>query len=447
MSTPTLWSSLHISVPGGSEEAELLRLRHDAASEWLSRSGALPLSISMSEPTTGDLFKQKQSATILKMLFSFSTRWCYIDFSPLTSRSLLEDLRVKHVPMLRSIAIQNRQGIKSISTWDALEFLHAPEIRAFAFNQMPGDILKYRLRWEQLTELRIQPNKIQPLSPHEGLLLLRRCPNLVNCWLEITLAGLIPTNIRSVTLPFLKTLGIEQHELATDPPFSVFHYLLTPALHTLEFYRLNARGDPTPAFFAYLSQLTCLRSLSLDVRGFSDTALVQCFQSAPPGLTGLFIPERNHRIIESPHLRTILERSYFTDRILALLTPGPECLLPELEVFECAQGIFSETSLIKFIQGRNGNDPNGKAAHLKRVNVIFPFQQTRDIAYELSGSGGVGYGMELVIDYYIKTAGFFQPHRSSPYSGLPLPGRGNATSTGDAGCEVPSLQLNLGSPL
>ncbi|KAF9461697.1 hypothetical protein BDZ94DRAFT_797640 [Collybia nuda] len=437
LSTPALWASLHIPVPGRSEETHLLHLRRDAAAEWLARSGVLPLSVSISEPMSGDLYKQKQTVIILKMLIQFANRWRHIDFSPLTSRSLLDGLRAKDVPMLQSITIQNQQGIKRTATWDSLEFLHAPEIRAVAFSQMPGDILTYSLRWEQLTELRVQPNKSQPLSPHEGLLLLRRCPNLVNCWLEITLFGLIPAYIRPVTVPYLRTLGIEEHELATDPPFSIFQYLTTPVLHTLEFYRSNARGDPPLAFFAYLKQTTSLRSLSLDIHGFSERALSRCFKNLPLELFRLHIRERNHTVIESPDLHTILERYSFNDRVLDLLTPNPQCLLPELIVFECAQGNFSEASLIKFIRERKTAKDIGDLEH---VRVTFPFPQTRDIPHELSDEiEEYEPPLKLAIDYYIKTAGNFQLYQSSSYVGLPLPGLGNAMSIVDPGCEVPSI--------
>lgn len=116
----------------------------------------------------------------------------------------------------------------------------------------------------------------------------------------------------------------------------------------------------------------------------SDTALVQCFQSVPPGLTGLLIP---HRTIESP------------------------------------------TNIV----------------HLKCVNVIFPLQQTRDIAYELAGPGEVGYGMEPTMDYYFKRQDFSSPVTDprrivgSRYLVVVLVDM----SIGDAGCEVPSNRSRL----
>jgi hypothetical protein len=119
-----LWSSIHIAIPDprtSDEEALLHRLRLEATTEWLKRSGALPLHISI----FGRLNRHAEAPRITnaeqcdwvtpyaEALLRFASRWKTLDIAvPLCYLQPWNNLTGQQVPLL-----QNIQVVSTDETW------------------------------------------------------------------------------------------------------------------------------------------------------------------------------------------------------------------------------------------------------------------------------------------------------------------------------------------
>jgi hypothetical protein len=107
-----LWASLHIAIPDprtSDEEALLHRLRLEATTEWLARSGALPLHISISGKRSGRITNAEQCDWVTpyaKALLHFASRWMALEVAvPLHYLHPWSNLTGQQVPLLRNIRI------------------------------------------------------------------------------------------------------------------------------------------------------------------------------------------------------------------------------------------------------------------------------------------------------------------------------------------------------
>jgi hypothetical protein len=140
-----LWASIHIAIPDprtSDEEARLHGLRLKAATEWLMRSGALPLHISISgkldrggkvPPITNT--KQCDWVTpYANALLPFASRWKTLDIAvPSCLLQPWNNLTGREVPLLRDIRM-----LSTLGTWgsiftgslDSLRFLSQPSLNS-----------------------------------------------------------------------------------------------------------------------------------------------------------------------------------------------------------------------------------------------------------------------------------------------------------------------------
>ncbi|KAF9450730.1 hypothetical protein P691DRAFT_809564 [Macrolepiota fuliginosa MF-IS2] len=177
--TPRLWSSIHISIPETSLSMRFgsIRTKSPALSDisaWLSRSGALPLSISIShvEPMA-DYYLPSTNDTIrhyLDVLARFKSRWrSLLLLIPLYDwMDTLGKLRADELPMLEEIYISgplpyvdNGTGYGSVTLKDLTPLakdsgiLLTPTLRRVAIPFTGQSTLRMPINWQNLTSLEL----------------------------------------------------------------------------------------------------------------------------------------------------------------------------------------------------------------------------------------------------------------------------------------------------
>ncbi|KAK1220966.1 hypothetical protein PQX77_016237 [Marasmius sp. AFHP31] len=198
LSTPRLWNAIHISIPNPlSRYAWLLHDRTEGVKLWLTRSGSLPLTISLgSKPrSVWDQFVQSDMERVenshkafFTMLYQFSYRWKSLTFSGLPSSFLrrLETRRGEEdAPLVTEIIQQERFQPGSMQfqgeTYPAVLslFARSPAIRVLDI-ELPqiSALAKFPTRSAGLTVLRLHlRNPIDCTTVLRALCIL--CPALL----------------------------------------------------------------------------------------------------------------------------------------------------------------------------------------------------------------------------------------------------------------------------
>ncbi|KAJ7437761.1 hypothetical protein FB451DRAFT_1305133 [Mycena latifolia] len=220
LSTPRLWSKLHIVQPAYSIYHPLplfqdqLARRLAGTKIWLSRSALCPLTISLKCAFHGTALNE--SATqILQALLPFASRWENITFTTYAaSLETMSHLTEADVPMLKSFSIHT--PAEAIVPWHALGFLSAAAIHSFHVTGGTGfnRALELPLRWSHLAHLSINEEgwkSESTLTSKVALRMLSRCPQLRCCRLIVHFApdahGAVEEPI--LKLSFLHTLDLE----------------------------------------------------------------------------------------------------------------------------------------------------------------------------------------------------------------------------------------------
>jgi hypothetical protein len=350
-STPHMWTSLHVVVPNLSR----LRQMADAVDAWLTRSGALPLSITLAvssacEPESDNV------TTMIAVLASFSRRWkrVTITLTPRTILTPLTNLRASDVPMLESIdftSIGSGSWHNLVSPleipWRSFNFLRTPTIRSASISSLGGNLLALPLGWSCLISLRLTAGNLKDsnsfhLTTSAALLILRQCPNLTTCTICMTPdRNSVPDepNVQppSLILRHLTEFTVDNREHSPLNAASFFRHLRVPVLKHFE-YR-GPKYDGRLPFTSMFSGIHALESLTLDVKGLTTDAL-QHYVELLPALTQLKLdgggeydpwsnPGAQWGGRESPPATA--------NDILRLLTPATaadECLCPLLRRVE-----------------------------------------------------------------------------------------------------------------
>ncbi|KAJ6504015.1 hypothetical protein DFH09DRAFT_1201649 [Mycena vulgaris] len=143
LSTPRLWSSLHITVPphlGDPDHMlyrEKLLQRLETTKAWLSRSGECGLSISLKSPYNDPLETDitPHVHLILQALLPFTSRWEHIKFASRHSHLVtLSHLTAADVPALKSVAIHDITHMGTTELIPSLSWV----ARAFPLSPLKG---------------------------------------------------------------------------------------------------------------------------------------------------------------------------------------------------------------------------------------------------------------------------------------------------------------------
>jgi hypothetical protein len=219
--TPRLWSSLHITVPGGFSWGlydggivnipDLIAHRNDLAKMWLSRSGARPLPISLFEPKAGYLTPQHEIQPLMRTIILFASRWQRIQFNSLPSMTFLATLDGSDVPLLEPITIGGEPvpGLEAL-TLQTLGIFSSTSLTCVSLVGVysSADII-CRLRCTQLREVRIEDD--EGFTSTGAFDVLHLCPNLIRCRMYILSGNLEENDLipsKPIPMPLLTDLSI-----------------------------------------------------------------------------------------------------------------------------------------------------------------------------------------------------------------------------------------------
>ncbi|KIM43886.1 hypothetical protein M413DRAFT_25406 [Hebeloma cylindrosporum] len=408
LSTPLLWSSIHIPVPHitrvhlqqwGSRNfvdlpeefrtSTLSSLKNYATiiSKWLARSGASPLRITLHDAQSSSVPKEHYEI-IINSFLPFANRWKKLvldTYSPFLGS--IAELTASDVPILESLALHDLAS-------DAID----PDSHPILDN-----LNDFSLKWAQLTDIKLRSGSNNWGNPNiingtlsNLVLILSLSPSLINFHSEIRLlpdsAVAIPSSITSLPLPHLQKLVY--YDAGVDCRL-LFELLDVPSLLHLKIFVYNRSSQTVLPTFLPRVALTLL-SLSTYGGFFVDRnhfpALSQCQK-----LTSIIIPESISlgRDPWAPPTVQIL-KDILLDNMT--LPPGhPDRLAPALEHFECrAGGRFSDAALLRFIKAKQSRPD---IATLKKIFIAFTIPKETDILLDGDIAQYVADGLSIDLHY------------------------------------------------
>ncbi|KAJ7178111.1 hypothetical protein C8R46DRAFT_670165 [Mycena filopes] len=348
LTTPLLWTRLHIVEPGGIGSLptdgdgvrEEVAQRLETVKTWLSRSGVCPISISF----IGALDARPESTCLfLQALVPFASRWQNLTLAISWKSEVLDTLcklTENDLPML-----------------SALQILHIGGSSRARMLDLP-------IPWTNLTFLALNGGEAV-INPEIALEVLSKCRHIESCqlWLPYPTPPFLPAANHSVIraeLPHLRTLDIMG---SLDGTGLIFRGLSVPALYhfTLDgamLFEDPALSSQCIAFLATSSRLESLRVVS-DAFGEGYPDILR----ALPALKRLYINDSY----------TVLEA------IIAALTPTADTLgdasCPHLEELHIKGGSISDNMLLRFITARMRTSNRT----LTRVEIALDRQMEFDI--------------------------------------------------------------------
>jgi hypothetical protein len=291
--------------------------------EWLSRSGQLPLNITLcSDPETSWISNTSQSPPeeyrpIFKILDQYSSRWHILSISIFPT--LLPFLQLDSLPLLEQLHITyDPEDFHNI----AFKFPPTPRLNTVEIQLFMNSRLKIispfigGIHWYTVTHV-----SLESVMCHDCFALLRLNPQLVHCtfhMVEDDLEG----NLDSPILSSLTYLSLHHRRDSS----LVLDNIKLPFLETLVLS--NVIVDPVIAF---IERSACsLRTLSLlnwQIR--KADKLIPLLQFLSPTLTRLAISRNPSPIRGTKNYLSLLTRIYTSQSEVV----GND-FLPHLEVFE-----------------------------------------------------------------------------------------------------------------
>ncbi|KDQ49582.1 hypothetical protein JAAARDRAFT_63644 [Jaapia argillacea MUCL 33604] len=286
LSTPQLWSSIDLRDfrdSGSGLRSSLLP--PTIVETWLARSGpTCPLSIRLCS-------HHPESRTLLPIALSHRDRWRKIDltFFARDAEFFLALLPSQDpTPLLEQLDIHFSLPFESLNPRAGFP--------------PPSDhmsTLLQRLTSTRLTELNISGSYAYVLSLREGIEMLSRCPNLVQCQLETKTISEATSLLARVRLNNLVSL-----ELRAESAEVAYLSLTLPRLQSLTvFTSQNPAIQPHIHLVSFLARSTPpLEYLHLSPPPASEDHLVECLENTPRlkelSLTKMYP-------LQSPHLQCI----------------------------------------------------------------------------------------------------------------------------------------------
>ncbi|KAJ6586295.1 hypothetical protein DFH09DRAFT_977891 [Mycena vulgaris] len=415
LSTPRLWSSLHIPVPVNLSDSdstlyrEKLLQRLETTKAWLSRSGECGLSISFQSPYhVFDSDIAPLVHPILQALLPFASRWEHIKFKSRYSHLVtLSHLTAAEVPALKSVVINETTLGHGIQV-DSFPLLGGSGISSISLSGTTFNPLKLPLRWNSLIDLSIKA--VSVITSELTVQLLSQCPALRTCQLQVwgspeTGTGVVGKPL--VECAFLHTLDLEISGGLMFAFRELFPRISFPGLRHLQLHVSSSNDDGdisyTPSLFAAAPHI---ESLTINLDPLSRSSLIDFLRGLPPTI-------RKLRIEDPAPYGPYGLRSLFDDSVLEALTPSPSS--PAAHCFSGLQDLeirggpsFSDEALLHFI--RSGMTAGALSA-LKRVAIPFFRQIQLDILPDLQPFINAGLQLELTYDPPIEWS-------FSPWEGL-----------------------------
>lgn len=411
--TPQLWKSIHIAAPCNSPAryatSEYPNLpstlahaarRSEAVLEWITRSAASPLDISLGQwgTSTPDGFYDK----IIEYLIRFSERWREVRFSaPYQALVPVAELPTSRVPLLETLSLNcppvHYTHLDRQSVWITSGVLKAPKLRdlwlrGLWLSQLNESPTRLPINWSQLTSLSLEGNSwgasSRSLSISRAYRILSLCQNLVTCRIEIGIMmgyneeplSFETTNTALISLPFLTKLSVREDGASLSKLFTLLHL---PSLNYLEFHTTiwPAEGSNT-SLLSLLTRTTIqLITLITDAQSFTRQDFIKCLRLCP------FLKSLAIRKVYTMGGPPDIPACRVDDAFLKLFIESSDdktYLCPHLEDFESSsETAFSETTLLQFIKGKNSDNAMTGLAKLKQLFVVFYSRPLCDISHEL----------------------------------------------------------------
>jgi len=395
LSTPQLWSSIHIPIPplasghhhpwglmdfGNSPEefkvSALSFLQKYAIyiANWLGRSGECPLSISLFDSRDSSSSKEHYDI-IIDSLLPLARRWKKLTLdtrSPFLGR--IAELTEYDVPLLESLSLHdivNDGAIGSsdpLAGWEMSGIIRCHRLKKIDY-KIEHNITKFSFKWAQLTDIKLTqcsdswgvPNA--HVSLKDLVVILSLAPCLINFHSEIRLAiGSVLASILTLPLVHLQKMVFHDGGVNCKP---LFDLLDAPSLLHLEFFPIDISSITVLSTFLPQVSGTIL-SLTTPyfffVKPNHHPALSQCHKlmsitiKSPPSLGPT---------TWSPALVDFVSDVFLDD--LTLPTDHPDRLAPALEVFDChTGGNFSDVAILRFIKTKHSRPDIAK---LKRIFI------------------------------------------------------------------------------
>ncbi|KAJ7432587.1 hypothetical protein FB451DRAFT_1377212 [Mycena latifolia] len=402
LSTPRLWSRLHIVEPHFTDPPDLfekkLAQRLETTKMWLGRSGNCPLSISLQ--SNGLNYFAASQDRLIPALLPFASRWEHISFTALLSRlGIVSHLTEADVPMLKSVSINEPFGdFEDAIRWDSFGFLRAPKISSFSLKG--GRSMDLPLRWDGLINLSITTtwDAQSSLTSETALQVLSRCPQLRTCDLVVDDPPDIVSNRLEepvLELSFLHTLDLGCGTF--QAVCRLFGCVSFPQLRNLKLRGIS--DNENMADVRFLATAPLIEKLEIINGEFSKLFLASFLRELPFTLRELNISVDFS--VDFPGY----DNPSFDDEVLESFSPSvdfptPCCLgLQVLEIqYYCT---ISDKALVRFLKSRT----------LKRVVICFHRAMEHDIRPELQPL--VQNGLHLALTYNPPGQYF------SPWQGLP----------------------------
>ncbi|KAJ7486631.1 hypothetical protein FB451DRAFT_1227677 [Mycena latifolia] len=287
LSTPRLWAAMHVVLPTQSK----LQILAEIVTDWLDRSGVLPLSVSVVLSRTWT--REDDALPLLTGLMSVSRRWQHMQFYLWSHRALraFKNLRPDDVPMLQSLTMHGSDQRSSwgmpnldedpdpMESYEFLSFLNTPNLRNVS---IPGgrDMHTLPLSWAHLRSLAIDRTQ-GSISYNAACAILRQCPALETCELGLRFIDPAADNATTISLPRLRHLSIIGDPRGHPAAGALFRLLFLPNLRSLEYSQWSSIGDSFP-FSSLLAGTSSLERFSLHLMDVPNNApLTACLEAMP----------------------------------------------------------------------------------------------------------------------------------------------------------------------
>jgi hypothetical protein len=349
LSTPEVWSSLHIVPPNvnfsnlTSSTARFERKR-ELIEMWLGRSGACPLNISFVWFASDSQDEIKLCASLLEALVPTCGRWRMLDFQvPLKMFKPFIGLTVKDVPLLEGLSLMDNRTPLGIDKWpESLVFAEsATNLKNFTLTFFSGGLRLPSIPWHQLTTLYLESNiSFFFKDSREMLSTFAQCAHLQSCTLKFALShtAFIPAFEKlnlPITLPQLQALCLDgdQHLQNTFHMSNTLINLCAPKLRKLEIFGRSGRTeeniapDPLVAIRMLLERSKCpLEKLTVESMTLLPDEFICCLKLAPT-LVELVIHNWAVRVYLGPQNEDVdYEYNHLAEnRILRALTIAASC--------------------------------------------------------------------------------------------------------------------------
>ncbi|KAF7335269.1 F-box domain-containing protein [Mycena sanguinolenta] len=380
-----LWSSIHIPPLDHLHAPASVRSGLKRTVEaWLERSATCPLSVSLFDFTNRVALNanlEEHPFALQLMAVSRRLRCLALAADAELIRPLLQ-LDPGNFPLLKSIRMKTLP-----SQTPATNTLEIPSLEDVALClTVANDPLSLPLPWSQLKRLRLECYCRWTEHGQEGgvdcdraLDILRKCPNLEQCDIQVTRPSSLTCNPSSVVLPKLHTLVLRGWE------FQVHKWidLVAPNLRSLQI------GEVTMTNIVPRSNHACL-SVIIDFTRFTTTSLHELLQSLPmishlQLMPGLYHPDS----------------MFVDDEFMALFSP-PHNLCPRLTdigIFAAPPAGLSDAAALAFIKTRMTI-----LTPLRRFQAYFNRPMQLDLMAELQCF--ISDGLQVELEYPAALWGF-----------------------------------------